>query len=266
VAKPKNRSARRTQRPRPTRASSRSREQTAAPDDDDDDDDDEIPSDEALALFLRRPPAGADRFVVVATSHSGDQTLQDRPAVEARRAYVQMANMTIAACDRWAHSEGRECRFRAIWQQGERALATHQWRAGSGDPQALNGTVESFLSQVQRHLENREGLSHDNQATQLDGWKTLSTYQNKRIEALEKDNAELRERLRRVDDVGSEIALEQARAELQQRGRTADILEQRVLPIAQAYMLQMAQKAAGVSAADGGDSSAAPPLAGNSKP
>jgi len=217
-------------------------------------------------MFLRRPPVGADRFVVVAPSHSGDQVMQDRPAAEARRAYVQIANATISACDRWAHSEGRECRFRASWQQGDRPLATHQWKAGSGDPQALNGTVESFLAQVQRHLENREQLTHDNQSTQLEGWKTLATAQNRRIEALEKDNAELRERLRRVDDVGSEIALEQARAELLQRGRTADILENRVLPIAQAYMLQMAQKAAGTSAADGGESNGAPPLAGAGKP
>lgn len=238
-----------------------------SPADVDDDDDDEIPSDEALAMFLRRPPLGADRFVVVATSHGGDQVVQDRPAAEARRAYVQMANATIAACERWAHAEGRECRFRAVWQQGDRALATHQWKAGSGDPQALNGTVESFLSQVQRHLENREQLSHDNQSTQLEGWKILTAAQNKRIEALERDNAELRERLRRVDDVGSEIALEQARAELLQRGRTADILEQRILPIAQAYMIQQAQKATGaVSAADGVGSTSAPALAGNGKP
>lgn len=248
---------------RTTRASSASKVRTAddddQADDDDDDDDNELAADEALSLFFKRPPVGADHVVVVALSHAGEQIVQDRPAAEARRAFVQLANATARACERWAHSEGRECRFRASWQSGDRVLATHQWRAGQGDPQALNGTVESFLTQVQRHLEARESMSHERHIetrevaqTQQKAWETIVSAQDRRIAALEKDNADLRERLRRVDDVGSEIALEQAKADLEARGRTADILEKRVLPIVQAIVAQQIQRGL---AADGGNSS-----------
>lgn len=249
-----------------TRASSKLQARTVAADDDDEDDEDELASDEALALFLKRPPLGADRFTVIALSASGDQTVQDRPAAECKRAYVQVANSTVSACERWANAEGREVRFRAAWQQGDRVLATHQWRAGQGDPRALDGTVESFLAQQQRHTENKEQLYTEAFTLLQDGWKTLLGAQNRRIEGLEKDNGELRDRLRKVDDVGTEIALEQARADLEARGRTADILEQRVLPVVQALVVQQAQKAM-ASAADGGGakSEATPPPAGNRK-
>lgn len=223
-----------------------------------------MPSDEALTLFLKRAPLGADRFVVTAMSHAGEHVVQDRTAKEAIRAHVMMANSTIMACDRWAHSEGRECRFRATWQQGERVLASHQWRAGQGDPQALNGTVESFLSQVQRHLENREQNTYETQSTQLEAWKTLSGAQNRRIEALEKENDHLRERLRRVDDVSSELAIEHAKADIESRGRTVDILENRVLPIVQAYVAQQLQKE--LAANSGNGSGVAAASSGQQKP
>ena len=82
-----------------------------------------------------------------------------------------------------------------------------------------------------------------------EGWRTLLTEANKRIKALEQDNADLRERLKRVDDVTTELAIEEQRMTLEQRTRTADILEQRLLPMAQALILQAQRKEQQPSAA-----------------
>lgn len=232
-----------------TPVNSRSKTRQVDPDDDDDDEDEELATDEAIALFFRKPPSNADHVLVVAAAHGGDAIIQDRAAAEVRRAPVQLANAVLQACDRYAYAEGREVKFRASWQVGERVIATHQWKCGEGDPQALDGTVESFLAQQQRHAEVSHRLYHDGYSMVQEGWRTLLTAANKRIESLESDNASLRDKLRRVDDVSSEIALEQARMEMEQRGRTADILENRVLPIAQAMLIKQAESQLAATAA-----------------
>lgn len=234
--------------PKPRRQPTRARRgspapiETESPEPDDDDDAGELDTDDALALFLRSPPLGADRLVVTALSPRGDETVQDRPAIECRGKHVQIASHMLAACARWANSEGRALRFRAAWHDGERALASFQWKAGT-DARDFDGTVESFLSQAQRHMENREQLSFERAQIELESFKTLIGLQNKRIEALETDNQELRDRLRKLDDVSAELVTTQVQADIAARGRTADLLEKRVFPIAQALMLQAAQQA-----------------------
>lgn len=248
VSKPaKKRAAARNSRRRPTRARRGSTAPTAetAPeldDDDDDDDPDTLETDEALGLFVRSAPLGAERFVVHAVSHRGEEIVQDRPAMECRGKHVQIAKQVIAACERWANAEGQAMRFRAAWHEGDRALASFQWRAGS-DSRELDGTVESFLAQAQRHMENREQLSFERAQIELDSFKTLIGLQNKRIEALEADNSELRDRLRKLDDVSAELMTTQMQADVAARTRTADLLEKRVFPIAAQLMLQQAQAA-----------------------
>lgn len=206
--------------------------------DDDDDDDGEIATDHALALFLRRPPTSADHWVCVAYTAAGEQVVQDRSALEARTRPVDLANETYAACQRWATAEGRKTRFRVTWQAADRVLASHQWTSGEGDPSALDGTVESFLSQQQRHAETQHRLHHEGFSMVQDAWKQLLAASMKRIEALERDNETLRDRLRKAGDVEADIAVQQVAAELEQRNRTADILEHKVLPIAQALILR----------------------------
>ena len=207
-----------------------------------DDDDDELEVASALRMFLRRPPTGADHAVVTASTPQGDQVVRDCSIVLVRTDASGVATDCADACDRWARAEGREVRFRVQWLDGERVLGTHQWRVGEGDPQALDGTVESFLTQQQRHAETQHRLYHDGYEMVQEGWRTLLKAANERIKSLEADNAELRDRLRKVDDVSSEIALASAQADLDARGRTADILEQRLLPMAQALLLQQAQR------------------------
>lgn len=241
-----------------TRAKRASPTPSAATDDDQDDDqdDDDLALDEELELFIRRPPLGADHVLVIAQGHHGDQVVQDRTAIEAQRAPLQMTRSIVAACQRWASVDGRTTKFRATWMRADRVLSAHQWQAGDGkDPTALDGTVESFLVQQQRFAEAQHRLHLEGFGMIQDGWKGLFVVQNKRIEALETDNAELRDRLRKVDDVGTEIALEQARAEVDARGRTADLIEKRLLPVAQALLLQQAARVQ--PAANGGDEPAA---------
>lgn len=215
--------------------------ETESPEEDDDDDSGELDTDDALALFVRSPPLSADRLVVTALSPRGDETVTDRPAIECRGRHVQIATQVLAACGRWANAEGRALRFRASWHDGDRALASFQWKAGS-DARDFDGTVESFLAQAQRHMENREQLSFERAQIELESFKTLIGLQNKRIEALEADNAELRDRLRKLDDISAELVTTQVQADIAARSRTADLLEKRVLPIAQTLMLQAAQK------------------------
>lgn len=237
---------RKPQQQRPTTPGRRS---SPAPDDDDDDDDDviQLSDGEAIAaelhLFIRRPPVTADHVVVVALTPKGEQIVQDRTAAEARRAPVQLSRGIYAACDHWALIDGRRTIFRATWMRETQVISAHQWACGDGhDPTALDGTVESFLVQNQRFAEAQNRLHLDSFEMVQESWKGLFAVQNRRIEALEKDNADLRERLRRVDDVSSEIALEQARVDLETRGRTHELLEKRVLPIAQALVMQHLQQ------------------------
>jgi len=215
---------------------------------DDADEDDEV-VDEDLVGFLSSPPAIADHVLVIAAGAGGDQIVQDRSATETKKQANAIAAQIWIACERWAQSERRLVRFRASWMRGDKVLATHAWQCGedSGAPQ-LDGSVSSFLQQQQLFAQAQHKLHLEGFEMVQESWKSLLTLQNKRIEALEKDNAELRDRLRKLDDVGSELQIEAQRAELEQRGRTADILEKKVLPLAQALVVRQIQGSAAAAA------------------
>lgn len=241
----------------PTRGSSKLRHQPPPQVDlDDDDDAGELAQDEQLTLFLRRPPLGAERVIVLAHTPSGERIVEDRSASEARGAPVQLANHTLARCERWARTDRRETRFRVEWRAGDRVLASHQWTCGEGgDPTALDGTAESILSQMQRHLENqnratleKDRVHLEHSAEQNGGWKELVQELRAELKVQRAENTELRERLRKAGDVDAEIALATATADLEAKGRTADILEHRALPLLQAMIMKQLQ-AQGVSGA-----------------
>jgi len=209
--------------------------------DDDDDDDDRV--DEDLCSFLEAPPAVADHVLVVAISPSGEAIVQDRTATECKRGPNALAAQITIACERWAQSERRIVRFRAAWMRGDKTLATHAWECGesSGDSPQLDGSVGSFLQQQQLFAQAQHKLHLEGFEMVQEGWQKLLTLQNKRIEALEKDNAELRDRLRKLDEIGSDLQVEAMRAEIEARGRTADLIEKRVLPLAQAIAVKHLQ-------------------------
>ena len=183
--------------------------------------------------------------------------VQDRTATEAKRGPNAIAAQITIACERWAQSERRIVRFRASWLRGDKVLATHAWECGEGGTQQqLDGSVSSFLQQQQLFAQAQHKLHLEGFEMVQEGWQKLLTLQNKRIEALERDNQELRDKLRRVDDTGTEMAIESVRAEIEQRGRTTDLIEKRVLPLVQAIAMQKLQ--AGAAAAIG-----AAPVNGN---
>lgn len=215
--------------------------------------------DHALSLFFRRPPAGADHVQVVALTTTGDHVLQDRSAAEAQRNPVGLANLVLESCTRWAATEGRTTKFRMLWLLGDRVLGSHQLACGDGDPTALDGTVESLLTQSQRHNETTQRIAHDGFQMVQEAWRELSQEQRKEIAALRAEVTELRDRLRKAGDVDAEIAISNAAAELEQRARTSEIFETKLLPIVQAMVLRQLQSsqqplAAPISANDGASS------------
>lgn len=196
--------------------------------------------DPGLLEFLSSPPLGAEHVEVL----SGETVVQQRQKAEVARDPARMAELIASQCERWAASERRAVRFAVRWCRDERALATQTIERGGGDAIELNGSVQSFLAQQQRNGLDQHKLYLESFEMVQDSWRAILSIANKRNEALERENSELRERLRKADDVGTELALETARAELEARGRTADILEKRVLPIAEAIAIQKIREAA----------------------
>ena len=221
--------------------------------------------DDDLAEFLAAPPAAADMLHVLAVGPAGDGIVQVRTKKEVQADVDEICARITAACERWAASERRLVRFRASWLRGERLLATHTFEYGTAtsDAPVLDGTAQSFLVQMQHaqlardklFIESLESMARANELTQ-DSWKSLLNIANKRNDALESENDKLRDRLRKADDVGNEIAIESARADIEARGRTADILEKRLLPIAQAFAVQKLNEAAAAAGS-------AAPVSGN---
>ena len=216
-------------------------------DESDDDDVTEAESvDEALLSFIETPAMGATTLLVQAMSATGDTTIQDRQVAEAKRIPEALAISITTACERFAAAERRAVRFRAAWMRNDKTLATYSFECGTSTPQKaeLDGSVQSFLQQQQLFAQAQHKLHLEGFEMVQDGWAKLLSLQNKRIESLERDNAELRDRMRKLDDVGSEIAIEQMRAEVEQRGRTADLIEKRLIPLAQSFALSKINESA----------------------
>jgi hypothetical protein len=209
----------------------------------------ELAIDEALTLFLRRPPHEADRLIITAHGSASPQSIvQDVAASDVREA-GNFANAVIGLCERWAVAEGRETRFLACWTiGGQRVLASYQWACGDGRP-PLDGTGVSLLAQQQQHAEVQHRLYHEGYSLVTEGWKALLQTFQTRILALEKENHELRDRLHKAGDVDAEIAIQSAAADLETRARTSALLEERLLPIVEAFAVKALQERAGLGAA-----------------
>jgi len=205
--------------------------------------------DEALLSFVLTPAFGADHLLVLALSPAGDSVIQDRQASEAKRIPTELAISISVACERYAATERRAVRFKAAWLRGEKTLATYAWECGTSvaGERELDGSVQSFLIEQQLQQQAQHKLHLEGFEMVQESWKSLLTLQNKRIESLERDNMELRDRLRKMDDVGSELAIEQMRADLEQRGRTADMIQNKLLPIAQTIAMKHLNSSAAIA-------------------
>lgn len=171
--------------------------------------------------------------------------LHDRSATEAKARYAELANQTVESAERWARTEGRSLKFRVMWQQGDRVLGTYQWSCGEGDPTALDGTVESFLAQNQRHAEVDHRVHLEGFVMVQEAWQKQNASQQRRIDSLEKDNELLRDRLRKAGDVDAEIAIQHAASDLEARERNANIMEHKVLPVLQHLLISKMNAANG---------------------
>lgn len=208
-----------------------------------DEDASELVEDAALLSFVSTPALGADHLLVLALNPSGDAVIQNRQAQEARRIPEELTLSIAASCERHAAIEKRAVRFRASWMRNDKTLATYAWECGSGKAEReLDGTVQSFLIDQQSNAREMHKLQIESFEMVQEGWKALHALQNKRIEALERENGELRDRLRKLDDVQTELAIEQMRVDLEQRGKTVDMVEKRLLPIVQAFAVKKLQE------------------------
>jgi len=199
------------------------------------------PIDEALTLFLRRPPSAADHFITRAQGIQGtldDVVIVDASVKDATETPGAFADQLVKTCAKWARSEGRELRFRGTWQAGDRVLASYGWRAGEGSTQPLDGSTESFLAQQQRHLETMMRLHHEAHEMVQDGWAKLLSASQKRCEALEALANDQADRLRRAGDVDAEIAINTVAADIETRARTQEIMQQRLLPLVEALIVK----------------------------
>lgn len=194
-------------------------------------------SDRSLTLFFRHPPQGADHFLVYASTAHGETLVQDRMRSELDSP-AATADLVLDSCTRWAAAEGQQTRFRILWQHSDRLLASYQMVCGTGDPTQLDGSVNSFMVQHQRHAEVRERIAHQGFELVQEAWRTLQSSSMERIMALERDNALLRERLKKAGDVEAEIAFSTVAAEIEQKQRTTEILESRLMPILQGMLMQ----------------------------
>ena len=193
--------------------------------------------DRSLTLFFRHPPQGADHFLVYASTPHGETLVQDRMISELDNP-AATADLVLDNCTRWAAAEGQQTRFRILWQHSDRLLASYQMVCGTGDATQLDGSVNSFMMQHQRHAEVRERISHQGFELVQEAWRTLQSSSMERIIALERDNAALRERLKKAGDVEAEIAYSTVAAEIEQKQRTTEILESRLMPILQGVLMQ----------------------------
>jgi regulator of replication initiation timing len=195
------------------------------------------------------PALGADHLLVLSLSPTGESVIQNRQAAEARRRPEDLTVSIAASCERYAAIERRAVRFRAAWMRGEKTLATYQWESGSGKPEReLDGTVQSFL--VDQQANNRELTKLMIESFELSqaSWKAQVVMLSEQNADLHKENAELRTRLRKLDDAQTDLAFEQMRAELEQKGRTFDLVEKRLLPIAQAVAMRHLQESSAAPA------------------
>jgi len=97
-----------------------------------------------------------------------------------------LAQEILAASDGHAESVGRECRYSLRWYtESGGVLIAMQWRAGDGMERALDGSADSQIAQLQRHLEAMAKLSASAMQQNLQLMQELCESQAQRIRDLE---------------------------------------------------------------------------------
>jgi len=209
----------------------------------------EPPLDQALELFMRRPPSAADHLVVTVLAFDGSEhLLADISRTEVAAETTEAANQIALSSRSWAANERRECRFRALWQGSDRILSSYAWRSGESaeaNGGALDGTMQAMLAQNQRHLESLMRLLIEKDAGHQRSFDRLTSMQDRRILALETRANELAERLRAAGDSDNELATQTLAAELEGRARTQEILLTRVVPLIEAAAVRHFQSVSG---------------------
>jgi hypothetical protein len=97
-----------------------------------------------------------------------------------------LAKEMLEASDGHAESVGRECRYTIRWlTEEEQVVIAMQWRAGDGMERTLDGSADSQIAQLQRHLEAMAKLNHAAVAQNLEVSGQLIESQARRIRELE---------------------------------------------------------------------------------
>lgn len=140
-----------------------------------------------IKRWLQREPPPQCVMLALVCAGMSESVVQAWPRAEWEAALVDdLATDILATSDDHATGIGRECRYLLKWLNDEGAtVISTTWRAGEGLNLNLDGSVESQLSQLQRHLEAKEKLQTQAHASLLDAYQELLSRQSERIAHLE---------------------------------------------------------------------------------
>jgi hypothetical protein len=111
----------------------------------------------------------------------------------------------VDAAEDHAQGAGRSGRYFLKWRDADgQTVIAMMWRAGEGLDMNLDGTVESQLAQLQRHLEANAKMHSQGMATLLDHYERALSDSQKRIASLEQvRDAYEQEKLIQVAEAGT---------------------------------------------------------------
>lgn len=125
------------------------------------------------------------------------------------------AAQLVEAAEDHAQGIGRESRYFVKWLNAEGlTVVSYMWRAGEGLNLNLDGSAESQIAQMQRHMESNARLTAQGMSTLLEHYQEALAQQATRIKELEqvRDAFEL-ERLEKAASAGTPTTPEETQIE-----------------------------------------------------
>ena len=184
-----------------------------------------------IIRWLQREPPPQCATLALICGGMNESNVQAWSRAEWEKLLVgDLAADALSMSEDHAQGIGRECRYFLRWlnEAGETVIST-QWRAGEGLNLNLDGSVESQIAQLQRHVEAMAKLSSQGMSSLLDAYQEVLGAQAERIRSLEQvRDAFETERLIQVTAAkaeGEETSLSKLATSITDMGKVADALK-----------------------------------------
>lgn len=140
-----------------------------------------------LKRWINKAPPESAHHLVLSVAGLADTEIQQWSRHEYDNTPAEMlAREILDASNGHAESVGRECRYTIRWlTEDGKIIIAQQWRAGDGMERTLDGSADSQIAQLQRHLEAMAKLNHAAVAQNLTAAGELIEMQARRIRELE---------------------------------------------------------------------------------